>query len=77
MDISCLSPPAQAICRGLKKYDMIIADNDGDWRIYIAPAPRNVGLQDLAKIKAMDFEVLVPTGLNEGPWARGRLERCR
>ncbi len=67
VDISGLSPHAQAICKGLKKYGMINADNGGDWRISIAPDPRMKGLDDLGKIKAADFEVIVPTGPNEGP----------
>lgn len=69
MDISGLSPHAQAICRGLKKYGMICADNGGDWRISVAPDPRITGLDDLGKIKTTDFEVIVPTGPNEGPRA--------
>ena len=69
VDISGLSPHAQAICKGLKKYGMINADNGGDWRISIAPDPRIKGLQDLGKIKATDFEVILPTGPNEGPRA--------
>jgi hypothetical protein len=69
VNISSFSPHAQAICKGLKKYGMINADNGGDWRISIAPDPRIKGLEDLAKIKATDFEVIVPTGPNEGPRA--------
>ena len=67
VDISGLSPHAQAICKGLKKYGMINADNGGDWRISVAPDPRIKGLEDLGRIKATDFEVIVPTGPNEGP----------
>jgi hypothetical protein len=67
VDISGLSPHAQAIAKGLKKYGMINADNGGDWRISVAPDPRIKGLNDLGKIKAGDFEVIVPTGPNEGP----------
>lgn len=70
VDISSFSPHAQAICKGLKKYGMINADNGGDWRISIAPDPRIKGLEDLAKLKATDFEVIVPTGPNEGPRAK-------
>lgn len=72
VDISGLSPHAQAICKGLKKYGMINADNGGDWRMSIAPDPRFKGLEDLARIKATDFEVIVPTGPNEGPRAAGK-----
>jgi hypothetical protein len=67
VDISAFSPHAQAIAKGLKKYGMINADNGGDWRISVAPDPRIKGLDDLAKLKATDFEVIVPTGPNEGP----------
>jgi hypothetical protein len=67
VDISRFSLHAQAICKGLKKYGMINADNGGDWRISVAPDPRIKGLDDLGKIKASDFEVIVPAGPNEGP----------
>ncbi|MBI5725016.1 MAG: hypothetical protein HZA50_13730 [Planctomycetes bacterium] len=70
VDISGFSPHAQAICKGLKKYGMIVADNGGDWRISVAPDPRIKGLDDLGKLKAGDFEVIVPTGPNEGPRAK-------
>jgi hypothetical protein len=69
VDISSFSPHAQAICKGLKKYGMIVADNGGDWRISVAPDPRIKGLDDLGRLKASDFEVIVPTGPNEGPRA--------
>jgi hypothetical protein len=69
VDVSGLSPHAQAICKGLKKYGMINADNGGDWRISVVPDPRFRGLEDLGRIKATDFEVIVPTGPNEGPRA--------
>jgi hypothetical protein len=72
VDISRLSPHAQAICKGLKKYGMIVADNGGDWRISVAPDPRIKGLDDLGKIKPGDFEVVEPTGPNEGPRAPTR-----
>lgn len=72
VDISHFSPHAQAICKGLKKYGMICADNGGDWRISVSPDPRIQGLEDLAKLKATDFEVIVPTGPNEAPRAPKR-----
>ena len=59
----------QAICKGLKKYGMINADNGGDWRISVAPDPRIKGLDDLTKLKAADFEVIAPSGPNEGRYA--------
>jgi hypothetical protein len=69
VDISSFSPHAQAIAKGLKKYGMIVADNGGDWRLSVAPDPRIKGLDDLGRLKASDFEVIVPTGPNEGPRA--------
>ena len=84
VDISSLSPHAQAICKGLKKYGMINADNGGDWRISVAPDPRIKGLEDLGRIKATDFEVIVPTGPNsltrlaaKGSRSIGRCHRRR
>lgn len=64
------SPHAQAILKGLQKYGMYMADNGGDWRLSIAPDSRIKGLQDLRKVKGKDFEVIVPTGPNEGPRAQ-------
>jgi hypothetical protein len=69
VDVSGMSPDAQAVCKGLKKYGMIVADNGGNWRISVAPDPRIKGLDDLKRIKGSDFEVIVPTGPNEGPRA--------
>lgn len=69
VDISGLSPHAQAVAKGLKKYGMINADNGGDWRISVAPDPRIQGMEDLLKLKPTDFEVIVPTGPDEGPRA--------
>ncbi len=66
-DDSRLSPHARAIARGLKKYGMFVADNGGDWRLSVAPDDRITGLDDLRKIQGSDFEVIVPTGPQEGP----------
>ena len=49
---------------------MIVADNGGNWRISVAPDPRIKGLADLGRVKGSDFEVVEPTGPNEGPRAR-------
>jgi hypothetical protein len=68
-DVTGFSPHAQAILKGLKKYGMFVADNGGDWRLSIAPDERIKGLQDLRKVKGSDFEVIQPTGPNEGPRA--------
>ena len=68
-DMTGFSPHAQAILKGLQKYGMYQADNGGDWRLSVAPDSRITGLQDLRKVKGKDFEVIVPTGPNEGPRA--------
>jgi len=70
VDVSGMSPHAQAVCKGLKKYGMIVADNGGNWRISVAPDPRIKGLDDLKRIKGSDFEVIIPTGPDDGPRAR-------
>jgi hypothetical protein len=66
-DAKGFSPHAQAIVKGLKKYGMFVADNGGAWRISVAPDSRIKGLDDLKKLKGSDFEVIEPTGPNEGP----------
>lgn len=66
-DTRPFSPHVQAILKGLKKYGMFVADNGGDWRISVAPDSRIKGLDELRRIKGSDFEVIVPTGPNEGP----------
>jgi hypothetical protein len=64
-----LSPHALAVAKALQKYGMIVADNGGNWRISVAPDPRIVGLDDLARFKGSDFEVIQTTGATEGPRA--------
>ncbi len=66
-DITGFSPHVQAILKGLKRYGMIVADNGGNWRISVAPDARIKGLSELGKVKGSDFEVVEPTGPNEGP----------
>jgi hypothetical protein len=66
-DISSFSPHAQAVLKGLKKYGMIVADNGISWNLSVAPDKRIKGLEALTKVKGRDFEVIVPTGPNEGP----------
>src|SRR5947207_7116282 len=70
-DTSQFPPHARAILEGLKRYGMFVADNGGDWLISIAPDRRLRGLETLARVKGTDFEVIVPTGPDEGP--RGRI----
>jgi hypothetical protein len=71
-DVSGFSPHAKAVLKGLKKYGMFMADNGGDWRISVAPDKRIKGLQELRKVKGKDFEVVRPTGPNEGPRVKGK-----
>jgi hypothetical protein len=66
-DVSGFSPHTQAVLKGLKKYGMIVADNGGNWRISVAPDKRIKGLEELRRVKGSDFEVVRPTGPNEGP----------
>jgi hypothetical protein len=60
-DVSGFPPHAQAILKGLKTYGMFVADNGSDWLMSIAPDRRLKGLESLARVKGMDFEV-VETG---------------
>ncbi|MCE9532459.1 MAG: hypothetical protein K8T89_15265 [Planctomycetes bacterium] len=69
-DINGFSPHMQAILKGLKKYGMYVADNGGDWRLSVAPDSRIKGLDEFRKLKGSDFEVVEPTGPNEGPRAK-------
>ncbi len=66
-DTSGFPPHARAILEGLKRYGMFVADNGSDWLMSIAPDRRFEGLESLARVKGSDFEVIVPTGPNEGP----------
>ena len=50
---------------------MFVADNGGDWRISVAPDSRIKGLDELRQVKGKDFEVIEPSGPNEGPRAGG------
>jgi hypothetical protein len=69
-DTTGFSPHARAILKGLQKYGMFMADNGGDWRLSVAPDSRIKGLEELRKVRGKDFEVIVPTGPDEGPRAR-------
>jgi hypothetical protein len=66
-DETGFSAHAKAILRGLKKYGMFVADNGGPWRLSVAPDARIKGLDELRKLKGSDFEVVEPTGPNDGP----------
>jgi len=71
-DISPFPPHIQAILKALKKYGMITADNGIEWAVSIAPDSRIQGLETLdhKAVKGNDFEVVVPTGPDEGPRAQ-------
>ena len=71
-DVSGFSPHSQSLLKGLKTYGMFVADNGGDWRLSVSPDPRIKGLEDLRRVRGRDFEVIQPTGPNEGPRARSR-----
>jgi hypothetical protein len=68
-DVASFPPHARVILQALKQYGMFVADNGGDWLLSIAPDRRFEGLDALARVKGADFEVIVPTGPNEGPRA--------
>jgi hypothetical protein len=69
-DTSGFPPHARAILDGLKRYGMFVADNGSDWLMSIAPDARLRGLESLSRVKGSDFEVIVPTGPDEGPRAK-------
>jgi hypothetical protein len=69
-DVSGFPPHARVILRALQQQGMFVADNGGDWLMSIAPDRRFEGLESLTRVKGADFEVIVPTGPDEGPRAR-------
>jgi hypothetical protein len=69
-DITGFPPHAQAVLKALKRYGMFVADNGSNWLLSIAPDRRITGLESLSRVKGSDFEVIVPTGPDEGPRAR-------
>ena len=62
-DCGSYSAVAQTVCRGLKRYGMILADNGSDWYISGSPDPRwdDDALNDLKRIPGDAFEA-VETG---------------
>jgi hypothetical protein len=68
-NLTGLSPHAFAVAKALQKYGMIVADNGGAWRISVAPDPRIVGMNELARFVGTDFEVIQTTGEFGGPRA--------
>ena len=69
-DLAGFPPHARAVLAALKRYGMFVADNGSNWLLSIAPDRRLVGLESLARVKGSDFEVIVPTGPDEGPRAK-------
>jgi hypothetical protein len=69
-DTIAFPPHAQAVLNALKRYGMFVADNGSSWLLSIAPDRRLTGLESLSRVKGTDFEVIVPTGPDEGPRAR-------
>ena len=69
-DTSAFPPHARVILEALKRYGMFVADNGQDWLMSISPDRRFSGLESLARVKGADFEVIVPTGADEGPRAK-------
>ena len=69
-DISGFPRHAQAVLKALKQYGMFVADNGSNWLLSIAPDRRIKGLESLSRVKGSDFEVIVPTGPDEGPRSR-------
>jgi hypothetical protein len=57
-NLAGLSPHALAVAKGLQNYGMFVADNGGNWRLSVAPDSRIKGLNDLARFKGKDFEVI-------------------
>jgi hypothetical protein len=69
VDVAGFPPHARVILEALKTYGMLVADNGSDWLVSIAPDRRFNGLEALQRIRGSDFEVIVPTGPDEGPRA--------
>lgn len=68
-DLSGFSPHPRAILQALKTYGMFVADNGLEWAMSTAPDPRIEHLDELRRVRGRDFEVIVPTGPDEGPRA--------
>jgi hypothetical protein len=70
VDLSGFPHDARVVLEALQTYGMFVADNGSNWLISIAPDRRFKGLESLSRIKGRDFEVIVPTGPDEGPRAK-------
>lgn len=63
----------KAVCRGLKKYGALVADNGNFFSISVTPDDRYPAnaFDNLASIDVDNFEVVQTTGPNEGPRSPG------
>lgn len=64
----------KAVCRALKKYGAIVADNGGFFSISVAPDSRfpSNAFNNLSSIGIGNFEVIQGTGPSEGPRSPGK-----
>jgi hypothetical protein len=67
--IAGMATHPKAIALALKKYGMFMADNGGNWRMSAGGDARLTNLSQLTQFIGDDFEVVVPTGPDEGPRA--------
>jgi hypothetical protein len=65
-DCSGYSAEVQVLCRGLKRFGMIVADNGSDWYVSGAPDPRwnDEHLNDFKSIPGSAFEVVDTSSLD-------------
>src|SRR5437764_4241100 len=63
----------KAVCRALKKYGAIVADNGGFFSVSVCPDDRfsSTAFNNLSTIDVSNFEVIQTTGPNEGPRSPG------
>jgi hypothetical protein len=63
----------KAVCRALKKYGAIVADNGGFFSVSVCPDDRfsTAAFNNLSTIGIDSFEVIQATGPNEGPRSPG------
>jgi len=68
-DISGFSAPIQVICRAMKKYGLIVADNGSNWYISGAPDPRwsDDTLNQLKTIPGSAFEAVLTVDAQGNP----------
>jgi hypothetical protein len=65
--INGMSKHPKAIALALQKYGMFVADNGSSWFVSAGSDPRLQNLSELTALAGGDFEVVEPTGPNEGP----------